>query len=139
MNPILRNIIAVIAGVIFGSIVNMGLISISGSVIPPPEGIDPSDIESLKMNAHLFEPKHYLFPFLAHALGTFAGAFLTALIALNHKIKLALIIGLFFLIGGIYMVFLVPAPTWFEVLDLALAYIPMAWIGGKMGAMINKK
>ena len=38
MHPILRNIIAVIAGVAIGGFVNMSLIMVSGSVIPPPEG-----------------------------------------------------------------------------------------------------
>ena len=35
MNPIVRNILAVVAGVLLGSVVNMGLIQISGAIIPP--------------------------------------------------------------------------------------------------------
>ncbi|MEZ4979370.1 MAG: hypothetical protein R2772_08730 [Chitinophagales bacterium] len=37
MNPILRNILAVVAGIVVGSAINMGIIMISGSLIPPPE------------------------------------------------------------------------------------------------------
>lgn len=132
MNPIIRNILAVLAGLVLGSIVNMGIIMISSSVIPPPEGVDVTDMESLKASMHLFEPKHFIFPFLAHALGTLAGAIVTGLIAVSHKIRLALVIGLFFLIGGITNIFMLPSPTWFAILDLAGAYIPMAWIGGKL-------
>lgn len=139
MNPILKNILAVIAGIILGSVVNMGIIMLSGSIIPPPEGVDPSDMESLKSSMHLFEPKHFIVPFLAHALGTLAGAFVTALIAFSHKMKLALIIGLFFLLGGISSVFMLPSPTWFIVLDLVGAYIPMAWIGGLLAGQVSKK
>lgn len=47
MNPILRNILAVIAGIVIGSVVNMSLITISGSVIPPPDGTDLSTQEGL--------------------------------------------------------------------------------------------
>jgi len=36
MNPIIKNILAVLAGVVLGSAVNMGIIMISGSIIPPP-------------------------------------------------------------------------------------------------------
>ncbi len=36
MGSIIKNILAVVAGVIFGSIVNMGIIMIMGSIIPPP-------------------------------------------------------------------------------------------------------
>ena len=74
MNPIIRNVLAVIAGLIVGSIVNMGIIAISGSIIPPPEGADVTTMEGLKATMHLFEPRHFIFPFLAHALGTLAGA-----------------------------------------------------------------
>ena len=132
MNPIIRNIIAVIAGIIFGSAVNMGIIMISGSIIPPPDGADVTTMEGLKESMHLFQPKHFILPFLAHALGTFAGAFLAAIIAANHRIKFALGIGLFFLLGGITNIFMLPSPTWFTILDLIGAYIPLAYFAGKL-------
>lgn len=130
MNPTIRNILAVIAGIIVGGAVNMGIIS--GSVIPPPEGVDVTNMESLESNMHLFEARHFIMPFLAHALGTFVGAFLVAKIAANHKMKLALAVGIFFLIGGIINAYLLPAPAWFLVLDLALGNLPMAWLGGRL-------
>lgn len=138
MNPILRNVLAVIAGIVGGSVLNMGIIMMSGSVIPPPEGADVTTTESLKASMHLFEPRHFIMPFLAHALGTFAGAFLAALIAATHQMKFALAIGFFFLAGGIASVFMLPSPTWFTVLDLAGAYIPMAWLGGKLALRTKK-
>jgi hypothetical protein len=137
MNPILRNILAVVAGLIIGSAVNMGLIMISGNVIPPPAGVDVTDMESLKSSMHLFEPKHFIFPFLAHAFGTLVGAFIAALIAVNHKIKMALAIGVFFLLGGIMNVFMLPSPVGFTILDIIGAYIPISWIGGILAEKIK--
>mgnify|MGYP007080378356 CR=1 FL=1 len=81
MNPILKNAIAVISGFLIGSIVNGGIIMISASVIPPPDGADVTTMEGLKASMHLFQPKHFLMPFLAHSLGTFSGAFLASKIA----------------------------------------------------------
>jgi len=132
MNPIVKNILAVLAGLIIGSIVNMGIIILSGSIIPPPEGVDTSDMESLKASMHLYQPKDFIFPFLAHAIGTLVGAIVAALIAASHKMKFALAIGFFFLLGGTMMVFQLPSPVWFNVLDIAGAYIPMAWLGFKL-------
>lgn len=132
MNTTVRNILAILAGLILGGAVNMGLILISGSIIPPPEGGDVTTMEGLKATMHLFQAKHFLFPFLAHGLGTLVGAYLTASIAASHKMKFALSIGGFFLIGGIMNVMNLPAPFWFEAVDLIGAYIPMAWIGGKL-------
>ena len=89
-------------------------------------------MEGLKEAMHLFQSKHFIFPFLAHALGTFTGAFLSAKIAANNKMKFALVIGVFFLIGGIASTFMLPSPTWYTVLDLVGAYIPMAYFAGKI-------
>ncbi len=132
MNPILKNIIAVIAGFLCGSLLNGGIIMISASVIPPPNGAHVTTMEGLKASMHLFEPKHFLMPFLAHALGTFVGAFFAAKLAANHQLKFALGIGILFLAGGITNVILLPSPLWFSVLDIAGAYIPMAYLAGKI-------
>lgn len=132
MHPIIKNILAVLAGLLLGNIVNGSLIFVSGSIIPPPSGFDNTTIEGLNASMHLMEPKHFLFPFLAHALGTLSGAFITAFLAANNHLKLALIIGVLFLIGGISMVYMLPSPLWFSITDLVFAYIPMAFLGWKL-------
>lgn len=138
MNPILRNILAVLAGVIVGGIVNMGIVMLSGTVIPPPEGADVTTTEGLKASMHLFEPKHYIMPFLAHALGTLVGAIVAASIAIGRKITVGIIVGCFFLIGGTMMVFQLPSPMWFNALDLIVAYIPMGYLGGQLVSKKNQ-
>ncbi|EMO58615.1 hypothetical protein LEP1GSC161_4104 [Leptospira santarosai str. CBC1416] len=105
---------------------------ISGHIIPPPNGADVTTVEGLKASLHLFQPKHFILPFLAHALGTFSGAFLAAVISKNHKIKFAYVIGILFLAGGIANIIMLPSPVWFAVLDLAGAYIPMSYLAGKL-------
>ncbi|MBC7884688.1 MAG: hypothetical protein H7X99_04395 [Saprospiraceae bacterium] len=132
MNPLFKNILAVIAGIIVGSVVNMCIISISSSIIPPPEGADVTTMEGLKASIHLFQPKNFIMPFLAHTLGTLAGAFLAAYIATNNKMNFAYGIGVFFILGGIANVVMLPSPIWFTILDVVVAYIPMAYIGGKL-------
>lgn len=132
MNPIIRNVLAVIAGLVVGNVVNMGIIAISGSIIPPPESADVATMDGLKASMHLFEPRHFIFPFLAHALGTLTGAIIAGLLAATHKMKFSLSIGLFFMIGGIIMVSMLPSPLWFTILDLVGAYIPMGLLGGKI-------
>ena len=132
MKPGVKNILSVVAGALFGSAVNMGLIMVSGSIIPPPDGADITTMEGLKASMHFFQPKHFIFPFLAHALGTFAGAFLAAKMAATNKLGIAFLIALIFLAGGIANVFMLPSPAWFSVLDLLGAYLPMAYIAGKL-------
>jgi uncharacterized membrane protein HdeD (DUF308 family) len=50
---------------------------------------------------HLFEPRHFIKPFLAHALGTLAGALAAYLIAATCKAPIAYVIGAVFLCGGV--------------------------------------
>lgn len=131
MHPILRNIIAVIAGIVFGGLVNSAIIMVSGNIIPPPNGVDVTTQEGLKASMHLFEPKHFIFPFLAHSVGTFIGAYVAARIA-TKKILLAMLIGFFFLFGGIWMIVILPSPIWFTLVDLAGAYLPVAYFAGRI-------
>ena len=132
MKNIIRNILAVIAGLLVGGKVNMTLIELSPKIIPSPAGVDVTTEAGLKAGIHLFEPKHFIMPFLAHALGTFIGALIASLIAANNNLRIALGIGIVFFIGGTIMVFMLPAPMWFNIVDLVLAYIPMAYLGNKI-------
>ena len=132
MSPLIKNILAIVAGIVLGSLVNMGLVMLGHSLIPPPEGFDPMDMESLKANIHLFEPRHYVFPFLAHALGTMFGAAAAVKISTNGQLAFGLAIAFLFMAGGVYNVFALQGPGWFNALDLVLAYIPMGWLGYKI-------
>ncbi len=136
MIPILRNILGVIVGALIGGVVNMSIIQLS-YVVMPIEGLDPNDLESFAAIFPNLEAKFFILPFLAHALGTLVGAILAAWISAKYKIKMGLIIGVFFLLGGIAAVSMIPSPMWFAVTDLVLAYIPMAWMGGTIGAKIG--
>ncbi|MGZ8272415.1 MAG: hypothetical protein ACXWUM_00780 [Burkholderiaceae bacterium] len=132
MSSWLRVVLAVVLGIVVGSVVNMALITVSGKVIAPPAGADVTTTEGLKASMHLFEPRHFIFPFLAHAVGTFVGAFVAALVAPGRSMMVALVVGSFFLLGGIASVFLLPAPLWFSVVDLLFAYLPAAWLGRRV-------
>jgi hypothetical protein len=92
-----------------------------------------NDVESIRASIHRFEPKHFLFPFLAHALGTLCGATVGFLVAARCQRAIAYIIGAIFLAGGITAASMIPAPTWFIALDLLVAYLPMAWLATLIG------
>ena len=137
MNPIIRNILAIIFGWFGGSAVNMGLIKI-GHKLLPIAGIDPNDMDALVDVMPTLEFKYFIFPFLAHALGTLSGATIAGLMAASHKMKFSLGIGGLFLLGGIMINYMIPGPIWFAVTDIVVAYIPMAWLGGKLAGNISR-
>ena len=135
---IIRNILAIIVGWIGGSFINMALVML-GYTVYPIEGVDPNDMEALAAAMPTLGAEHFIFPFLAHAVGTLLGAFIAGLIAATHKMKFALAIGVLNLIGGIVACFMIPAPGWFMAVDLILAYIPMAWLGGMMAVKMTQR
>jgi hypothetical protein len=139
MPTVLRNAVALVAGIVIGSVVNMALISLSPSLVPPPPGVDVHDPESLKQSIHLFSPRHFVMPFLAHAVGTLAGALAAFLIAASHQRAFAYAVGVLFLCGGIAASFMIPAPRWFIVLDVLAAYLPMAWLATQMAPRIKDR
>ena len=136
MKTTVRNILAIIIGWFIGSAINMGLIE-AGHTLIPIEGLDPNDMKALAKVMPILSAKYFIFPFLAHALGTLIGAIVAGWIAASHKMKFSLAIGVLFLLGGIAVSFMLPAPIWFIACDIIIAYIPMAFIGGKIAKKIS--
>jgi hypothetical protein len=132
MHPILRKVLAVITGVFAGGIINFLLIKASSKIIPPPPGTDFTTEAGLKASMHLMEPKHFIFPFLAHALHALIGSMVACKLSGNNHIRIAMIVGFIVFLGGAMEVMSLPSPLWFNILDLAVAYFPMAYLGAKI-------
>ncbi len=128
MNPILRNILAVLIGASVCLFLNGLLLGQMMNLIDTPEGFDPTKADTY----HLLQPVHYLSPFVAHALPSLIGGLIAALLAAHHSRSMALIVGGLHLLGGVAAAFLIPAPTWFIAADLVVAYLPMAWLGWRL-------
>ena len=139
MKSVGKNILAVIAGVVAGGLVNIVLVNIGPSVVPLPEGADISTMQNLRDSMKIFTPVNFIFPFLAHALGTLVGAFIAAKFAASHHVKFAVCIGVFFLAGGIAAVSMLGGPLWFNVADLLLAYIPMSYLGAALAGRLRSR
>ena len=138
MSRFLRLLLAVVAGLVVGSIVNMALIAVGGKLVASPAGADVTSMEGLKASIHLFEPRHFVFPFLAHALGTLVGALVACRLAPGRSAIAAYVVGGLFLLGGVANAFMLPAPGWFIAADLLLAYLPMAWLGQALGRRLSE-
>jgi len=132
---LLKDIGIVLLGLILGGTLNMVLVEAGMLVFPAPEGIDISTEAGLKLAMSKMSFEYFIFPFLAHALGTLFGAWFAIRFTKNKHISAAYSIGMLFLLGGIMMVVSVGGPIWFIMMDLTLAYLPMAWLGYRLGKM----
>jgi len=133
-----RYILAVALGWVSGAALNYSLIQV-GHQYYRIEGVNLNDMDQLAEAMPLLDWQFFIFPFLAHALGTLVGAFVAGLITPSKKMVFSLVIGVFFLLGGIMVNMMLPGPIWFTLTDLLLAYLPMAWMGGKVAIKLSSK
>ncbi len=137
MKNFLRNFVGLLGGVTLGAAVNGGIIALQPYLLSLPQGVDPNNIDSLIKAMGDFEWHHFVMPFVAHALGTFSGAYFAVRITRQRPLFKAMAISAIFLLGGIQMVQLLPAPLWFEIVDLTLAYLPMGGLAYYIGVHHN--
>ena len=119
--------------------VNMGMIYLGSWLVPLPEGVSTSSREELKAALPLLNPQHFIFPFLAHAMGTLFSAFFVTAWSTNNQLRSSIILGGIFFLGGLATIIGMPSPLWFSAVDLILAYFPMAWAGYKMADQLSRK
>jgi hypothetical protein len=70
---------------------------------------------------------------LAHAIGTLISALLITRFLTSQQLFFSMMAGILFLLGGVSMVIMLPGtPIWFVLLDLIVAYVPMAYLAYKI-------
>lgn len=134
---ILRSVLAVLVGFFVGSLVNLALVKAGPAVFPPPAGADMTTPQGIAAALPLLQPEHFLFPWLAHALGTFCGALVAFLLAGPRGVPCAWFIGGLTLLGGVSAAFMIPAPAWFLAADLLGAYLPATWLAIRLGSRLS--
>jgi hypothetical protein len=130
----MKSILLSVAGLLLGVITNGVIVQIGSQIVKAPKGLDLSTSQGLAKAMPLMGAEHFVFPFLAHAIGTLVGAYFVSRMKVNRALLNAMAIGFAFLAGGVMMVLTLPGtPWWFVATDLVLAYLPMAYLGFKLG------
>ena len=131
---IFKRTLIIFVSIFSGAMLNSTIIQLSNKIIAPPKGFDLKTLEGLQAAMPHMEPKHFLFPFLAHALGTLLSAVMIARFLRSQQLIFSMMAGILFLMGGVSMVIMLPnTPIWFVLVDIIGAYIPMAYLGYKIG------
>lgn len=126
----LRIILGLLLGLFVGAMVNGSFIELGMKIFPYPNGVNLNTPEG--MEAFYGLPfKYYIFPFIAHAMGTLSGCLIALLLVRTYATWVVYTIGLVFFVGGIMAVYMINAPLWFDIIDLGVAYFPMAWLSTK--------
>ena len=135
----IRKILAVLIGVVAGSVFNMAIVTLSHAVYPLSEGMDPNDFDAFRAHvaANGMPTGALLMVLVAHAGGSFVSGLLCGLIAKRPWYVAAVALGLLWMCGGIAMLMMLPSPIWFAVADVIL-YVPAALLGVRLGGTLTR-
>ncbi|QIY89542.1 hypothetical protein [Chryseobacterium gallinarum] len=114
----LRRILAVVTGLITGSVCITAIENIGHYFYPPPAESMNGDMEALKKYVAEAPFMALFFVILAYAAAAFVSGFTASKIANNGKPVAAIICGIIFLLMSIYMMSIVPTPIWFWILGI---------------------
>lgn len=131
MAPAIRNVLAVLAGVVVAVILIALVEAVGHLVYPLPEGIDPNDSESLKAAMSRIPAGAMAFVLFAWAVGTLAGGWVATRIAAKGTVLHAMIVGVILMAVGALNMLMIPHPLWFWIVGLLL-FLPAAYAGARM-------
>ena len=121
---------AIVVGALVGMMVMMGLHMATTLVYPMPPGLDimsadPAQQVAFKAWMGTLPAGAFVLTTLAHGIGCMCGAIVGTLIVGRRSVIPAVVIGLFFTVGGISNLGEVPHPAWFAFVDLPI-YLALA-------------
>ncbi|WP_411812512.1 hypothetical protein ACLB9Y_05230 [Chryseobacterium scophthalmum] len=122
----LKKILAVVAGIIVGSICVWAVETLNHMLYPYPEGMKLGDMEGFK---NYIETLPFLGKFMViigYALGALVSGFIATKISKDGKPTAALICGIIFLVFTIYNMTVLPTPIWFWVLGILVWTLVLA-------------
>lgn len=122
----LRNIGAVLLGLIVGSVLNMAVVLLNSYVLfPMPEGVSFEDPVAFGEYIGGLPAAAFVLVIVAHLLQAGVGGWVAARMGKSRPVLLAMIVGVLTLLGGAMNAAQLPLPTWTYVefpLYLVVAY-----------------
>lgn len=125
-----RNVGAVILGMLIGSVVNMAVVVGMTVIWPLPEGVDIANTEQMAAYVATLPAAAWLCAMLAHLLQALVGGGVAARVGRSHPVRLALVVGGLSLIGGVMNAINLSAPLWVWI-EMPL-YLVVAGGAGKL-------
>jgi len=127
---VLRNIAAVIAGLVVGMIVNLALIQLNTVFFPLPDGVDMTNTAQLKDAVQGMPAAAWILVIAAHLGQAFVGGWVAARLGASRWMMLAMIVGVLSLAGGIANAVMLSVPAWVWI--ETPFYLVAAWLAGRM-------
>jgi hypothetical protein len=125
MNPILRNVLSVVAGLMAGVVVIMVVEGAGHTIYPPPPGLEPAELMKQIPTGALLMVE------LGAVLGSLTAGAVASKLGVAKWPWLSVIVGVVLTLAGVSTLVMLPHPMWFSVLS-TLTFVPMAMLGGRL-------
>ncbi len=130
----MRNVLAVILGVVVAGLAIMGVESIGHSLYPPPAGFSPDDLKAIEAYIASAPFMAIALVLIAWAVGAFVGGAVAARAAAGRRAcRFGTRVGLVVFIMAVMNMWMIPHPLWFKLVAPFACLIP-GWFGGHLGA-----
>ncbi|HEX4935485.1 MAG TPA: hypothetical protein VFV33_20030 [Gemmatimonadaceae bacterium] len=129
--PPVRSVIAVAAGLFVGGIATFGVEALGHVAVPPPQGLDVTNLEAVKAAMPTLPVAHFVPILIAYVVGPTLGAALAARMAPSRARVHAGVVGAFFLAGAVRNFMSIPHPVWFVVASV-LAFLAAPLLGSRL-------
>ena len=126
---LLKNIGAVVLGLVVGNLLNFALLQVNLQIFPLPEGVDLSDTEALGAAIREMPGAAWILVFAAHLGQALVGGWIAARLGASHHRLLALIVGGLSMLAGIANAMSLGLPLWAWI-EMPL-YLVAAYLGGR--------
>lgn len=131
MPPIIRSVLAVLAGGLVGVLVVSGMDSLVGRAYPLPAGTDPDDPFSLAQGIAAMSLPPLLLMLTGWVIAAGAGSYLAARLAGRAPLPHGLVVTALLLLATVANLMAIPHPTW--MWPGAIILIPLAgWVAGRL-------
>jgi hypothetical protein len=124
---VIRNVIAVVAGIIIAFGLIMLIEKIGHMIYPPPADLDWSDPAVIRPYIATLPILALLFPLFAWMAGTFFGSLAACFIGRARPLAFPGIVGGLVLAGTVANFIIIPHPLWFSILSV-IGIASSAWL-----------
>ncbi|MFL9833163.1 hypothetical protein [Chryseobacterium terrae] len=121
-----RNILAVFAGIIVGSICIWGVETLNHFLHPFPKGTRPDNMGDLRNYVETLPFLGKFMVIVGYALGAVVSGFIATKVSKTEKPNLAIICGIIFLCFTLYNMSVLPTPIWFWILGVLVWILVLA-------------
>ena len=127
----MRTIVAILLGIVLGTLAIALVEQIGHQVYPPPEGLDLNDPTAVAELIASAPVGALLFVLAAWVIGATVGGWLS--VRLGGAVpRSPFVVGLVLLAFGLANMLMIPHPTWFFILGV-IVFLPAALLGGRLG------